>query len=198
MVGSTPGSSGDTVRARMTPKLKVFLAGLAVSLPLDIATKSWIVSNLSYGDRMVVIDGFFYLTHVRNPGAAFSMFATAPEPFRFWFFLIATSIAIVLIFSFFRSLAPGERLSAVALGLILGGAVGNLYDRIRVGEVIDFLHVRLWNGYSWPDFNVADSVIVIGVGLLILELIATEGDERGAPSGSGDSLSADGDPASPA
>lgn len=181
----------------MTPKLKVFLAGLAASLPLDIATKSWIVSNLSYGDRITVIDGFFYLTHVRNPGAAFSMFATAPEPFRFWFFLIATSIAIVLIFSFFRSLAPGDRLSAVALGLILGGAVGNLYDRIRVGEVIDFLHLRLWSGYSWPDFNVADSVIVIGVGLLILELIATEGDQRGAPSGSDESLSADGDPASP-
>jgi len=198
MAGSTRTNSGDTVGSSMTPKLKVFLAGLLASLPLDIATKYWVVSNLSYGDRVEVIDGFFYLTHVRNPGAAFSMFATAPEPFRFWFFLIATSIAIVLIVSFFRNLAPGDRLSAAALGLIMGGAVGNLYDRIRVGEVIDFLHLRLWSGYSWPDFNVADSVIVIGVGLLILELIATEGDQRGAPSGSDAELSSDGDPASPA
>ncbi len=168
----------------MTPKLKVFLAGLLASLPLDIATKHWIANNLAYGDRFPVVEGFFYITHVRNPGAAFSMFATAPEPFRKWFFLIATSIAIVLIFSFYRNLAPGDRLSGLALGLILGGAVGNLYDRLRVGEVIDFLHIRLWAGYSWPDFNVADTAIVIGVGFLILELIASESAERGAPSGS--------------
>ncbi|MAE94513.1 MAG: signal peptidase II [Deltaproteobacteria bacterium] len=168
----------------MTPKLKVFLGGLLLSLPLDIATKQWVVSSLAYGDRVAVVDGFFFLTHVRNPGAAFSMFATAPEPFRKWFFLIATSVAIVLIFSFFRSLTPGDRLSAGALGLILGGAAGNLLDRLRYGEVIDFLHFRLWSGYSWPDFNVADTAIVIGVALLILELIATESAQRGAPSGS--------------
>ncbi len=172
----------------MTPKLKVFLVGLAASLPLDVATKQWIVTNLAYGDRVPVIEGFFYLTHVRNPGAAFSMFATAPEPFRRWFFLIATSLAVVLIFSFYRQLAPRDRLSGVALGLILGGALGNLLDRIRFGEVIDFLHIRLWTGTSWPDFNVADSVIVIGVGLLILELIASEGAERGAPTGSEEAL----------
>jgi len=170
----------------MTPKLKVFLVAVAASLPLDVATKHWVATNLAYGDRVPVVDGFFYLTHVRNPGAAFSMFADAPEPFRRWFFLIATSIALVLIFSFYRQLAPRDRLSAAALGLILGGAVGNLLDRIRFGEVIDFLHVRLWTGYSWPDFNVADSVIVIGVGLLVLELVASEGAQRGSPSGSDD------------
>ena len=170
----------------MTPKLKVFLGGVLVSLPFDIATKQWVVDSLAYGDRLSVVDGFFYLTHVRNPGAAFSMFATAPEPFRKWFFLIATSVALVLIFSFFRSLTPGDRLSAGALGLILGGATGNLLDRLRYGEVIDFLHFRLWSGYSWPDFNVADTAIVIGVALLILELVTTESAQRGAPSGSED------------
>ncbi len=168
----------------MTPKLKMFLAGVIASLPLDVVTKYWVSSGIVYGDRVEVIEGFFYITHVRNPGAAFSMFADAPEPFRQWFFLGATSLAIVLIFSFYRNLTPRDRLSGLALGLILGGALGNLYDRVRVGEVIDFLHVRLWAGYSWPDFNVADSAIVIGVVLLILELIATESAERGAPSGS--------------
>ncbi|MCP5056820.1 MAG: signal peptidase II [bacterium] len=176
----------------MTPKLKVFLVALAASLPLDIVSKHWVVTTLAYGDRIPVVEEFFYLTHVRNPGAAFSMFATAPEPFRRWFFLIATSIALVLIVSFFRQLAPRDRLSGSALGLILGGALGNLLDRIRFGEVIDFLHFRLGTGYSWPDFNIADSAIVIGVGLLILELIASEGAERGAPSGSDE----DGDAAS--
>ena len=72
------------------------------------------------------------------------------------------------------------------LGLILGGAVGNLVDRIFRQEVIDFLHFRLWRGYSWPDFNVADSAIVVGVGLLILDLLASEGEQR-ASSGDGTS-----------
>jgi len=67
------------------------------------------------------------------------------------------------------SAGPGDRLSALALGLILGGAVGNLLDRIFRGEVVDFLHFKLWRGYTWPDFNLADSFIVVGVGLLILE-----------------------------
>jgi signal peptidase II len=89
---------------------------------------------------------------------------------------VVTLIAIGLIISFLRKLSPGERLSAFALGLILGGAVGNLIDRLVHGEVIDFLHIRLWAGYSWPDFNLADSFIVVGVALLVLELFASEGE----------------------
>ena len=94
----------------------------------------------------------------------------------------STLFAIGLIISFFRQLAPGDRLSALALGLILGGAVGNLLDRLRYGEVVDFLHFTLWGGYSWPDFNFADRFIVVGVALLVLELLATEGEiARRAP-----------------
>ena len=162
----------------MTPKLRIFSAVLAVSFALDWITKTWIVKSLGYADRIEVVENFFYITHVRNPGAAFGMLATSPEPFRLTFFIGVTLIAIALIFSFYRRLAPGDRLSALALGLILGGAVGNLYDRIVYTEVIDFLHFRLWSGYSWPDFNLADSFIVVGVGLLVLELLATEGEER--------------------
>ncbi len=169
----------------MMPKTKAFLAALAISLPLDQLTKLAVVRSLTFADRVTVIDGFFYLTHVRNPGSAFGLFASSPEPYRSIFFIGVTSIAILMIFSFYRRLAPGDRLSALALGLVLGGAMGNLIDRIRLGEVVDFLHFRLWGGYSWPDFNLADSFIVVGVALLILELLATEGEQRADPAGTG-------------
>ncbi len=190
----------------MHPKWKVFLASAGLSLSLDQLTKAWVAHSLTYADRISILDGFFYLTHVRNPGAAFSLFASSPEPFRRVFFVGVTLVAIVLIFSFFRRLAPGDRLPALALGLILGGAVGNLIDRVfRDGEVVDFLHFRLWAGYSWPDFNLADSFIVVGVGLLVLELLATEGESRGdpdprgseAPTDSGPSASGDARDAAP-
>lgn len=166
----------------MSPKLKVFAVSALISVVLDLSTKFWISSNLSFADRITVIDGFFYLTHVRNPGAAFSLFATAPEPFRSIFFIGVSLVAIVIIFSFFVRLAPGDRLPALALGTILGGAAGNLHDRIRFGEVVDFLHFRLWSGYSWPDFNIADTCIVLGVSLLIIELLVSEGADRAASS----------------
>jgi signal peptidase II len=165
----------------MVPKAKLFLGALGIALPLDQLTKLWVSSSLTYADQVKVIDGFFYITHVRNPGAAFSLLAESPEPFRRIFFVGVTLLAIVLIISFFRRLAPGDRLAALALGLVLGGAVGNLIDRLRLGEVVDFLHFRLWSGYSWPDFNLADSFIVVGVTLLVLELLAAEGESRAEP-----------------
>lgn len=168
----------------MTPKSRFFFVAFAISLALDQITKTWVVETLAFTDRISVIDGFFYLTHVRNPGAAFSLFADAPAAIRMPFFIITTLIAIVLIVSFFRKLSPGDRLSALALGLILGGATGNLIDRLVYGEVVDFLHLRLWTGYSWPDFNVADSSIVIGVALLVVELFASEGESLSDPPGS--------------
>jgi signal peptidase II len=159
----------------MTPKLRIGLLAFALSLGLDLLTKRLIEAHLHFGDKREVIEGFFYLTHVRNPGAAFGLFATAPATVRLLLFIGISIVAIGIVFSFFRKLAPGDRLSALALGLILGGALGNLIDRIRYGEVVDFLQFRVWKGYAWPDFNVADSSIVIGVGILVLELLATEG-----------------------
>ena len=162
----------------MAPKFRIGLTVFFISLALDILTKYLVVSNLTYADRIPVIEGFFYLTHVRNTGAAFGLFADAPVGIRLSFFIGISVVAIGIIFSFFRKLAPGDRLAALALGLILGGAIGNLIDRVRFKEVVDFLHFRLWGGYSWPDFNVADSCIVVGVGVLVLELLATEGETR--------------------
>jgi signal peptidase II len=162
----------------MSPKFRVGLTALAISLPLDQLTKILVDTHLTYADRIPVIEGFFYLTHVRNPGAAFGLFADGDPVYRLTFFIGVSIVAILIILSFFRQIAPGDRLSALALGLILGGAGGNLIDRIFRGEVVDFLHFRLWGGYSWPDFNLADSFIVVGVGMLVLELLATEGEKR--------------------
>jgi signal peptidase II len=106
------------------------------------------------------------------------MFASSPAALRLTFFIGFTLVAIGLIISFLRKLAPRDRFAALSLGLILSGAVGNLLDRVRHGEVVDFLHFILPGGYIWPDFNVADSLIVVGVIFLVLELFAVEGEAR--------------------
>jgi len=170
----------------MALKYRVALIVFVIALGLDAASKHAIDQNLSYADRVSVVEGFFYLTHVRNTGAAFGLFRDAPASIRLTFFIGIAIVALGIIGQFLYRLAPGDRLSSLALGLILGGAVGNLYDRIRLGEVIDFLHFDLWGGYSWPDFNLADTWIVVGVGLLVLELLASEGEER-AGAGSAES-----------
>jgi signal peptidase II len=163
----------------ISAKAKAFGITSAILLLLDYTSKEWVLTNLSFADRIEVIDGFFYITHVRNPGAAFSLFADAPERLRMFFFVGISLLAVGIIASFYRQLAPGDRLPAFALGSILGGAGGNLTDRVfRGGEVVDFLHFRLWSGYSWPDFNLADTFIVVGVALLILELLVSEGQDR--------------------
>jgi len=164
-------------------KLRVFWPTALLCVLSDQATKIWVDTNLSFADRIPVVEGFFYITHVRNPGAAFSLFAGVDATIRLTFFIGVSIVAIGIISSFYRKLAPGDRLSALALGLILGGALGNLIDRVTRGEVVDFLHFRLWSGYSWPDFNLADTFIVVGVGFLVLELLATEGESRAPTDG---------------
>ena len=172
----------------MTPKFRIAIGAFLSVLVLDLATKIAIDTHLSYSDNISVIPGFFYLTHVRNTGAAFGLFSDAPQVYRLTFFISISLIAVGIIIAFYRNLSPGDRLAALALGLILGGAIGNLIDRIFRQEVIDFLHFRLWRGYSWPDFNVADSAIVVGVGFLVLELLARESEQR-VSDGDGESSS---------
>lgn len=167
----------------MTPKAKLFWPAFVLSFAADMASKLWIDASLTFADRIPVIEGFFYITHVRNPGAAFGLFNSAPAALRLTAFIAITLVAIAMILSFYHKLAPGDRLSALSLGLILGGAGGNLVDRVFRGEVVDFLHFRLWGGYQWPDFNLADSFIVVGVALLVIELLASEGEIRNDPAG---------------
>ncbi|MBW2382343.1 MAG: signal peptidase II [Deltaproteobacteria bacterium] len=168
----------------MTPKLRYLLGAFLLALPADQLTKLWVSANVpveSFADRITVVDGFFYITHARNPGAAFGLLVDWPWAWRITLFSVVAAIAVFVVLSFFRSLAPGDRFNASALGLIMGGALGNLIDRLTRGEVIDFLHFRLWGNRSWPDFNLADSFLVVGVAALMLELLASEAESRAKP-----------------
>lgn len=154
--------------------LRFFLPTFLITLVIDQLTKTWIVDRFAYGERLIVIEGFFNLTHVRNPGGAFSFLATMPEQLRQVFFLGTGCLAIGLLAIFLWKLEPGQWLSATAIGAVLGGAIGNLTDRVLYGEVIDFLDFRLIGGYVWPTFNMADCWIVVGVGVLMVEMFFEE------------------------
>lgn len=184
----------ESERRAVSPKLKTLLVAVVSVLVLDQSTKAWVASRITPGsmvDAIPVIDGFFYITHARNPGAAFGLLLDWPWEWRLAVFIGVAVLAFTVIVSFYRGLAPGERFNALALGLILGGSLGNLTDRLVRGEVIDFLHFRLWGGFAWPDFNVADSCIVVGVTALIIELLATEGASRAAQEGASESAATD-------
>src|SRR5579875_3099282 len=137
----------------------------------DRLSKLWIVAHIPSGHAIPVIPHVFRLTHVLNTGAAFSLFEGARNPFLVRYALITFSIlaAIAVLTMLWRT---GRRLttSTVAFALILGGALGNLYDRIHLHFVVDFLEVHIVH-YHWPDFNIADSAIVIGACLLLLEAL---------------------------
>ena len=159
----------------------LWIAIVALSIVLlDQVTKLWIAASMRLHQSTPVIEGFFNLTYVRNTGAAFSMFADHAAGFRVPFFVVASLVAVVVIVSFVRHIPASQKLALAGCAFVLGGAVGNLIDRIFRGEVVDFLHFKLWRGYTWPDFNLADSFIVVGVALLIVELLASEGEDRAA------------------
>ncbi len=147
-----------------------FIIITTVTVLLDQVTKYLVLKEMRLGQSIPVIDGVFNFTFVMNPGAAFGMLSTLSERFRVPFFLGVSLIAIVLVLFFYFQRARGNRLLQVGLALVLGGAVGNLIDRIRFGEVVDFLDVY-YGAYHWPAFNIADSAISIGVGLLILDAV---------------------------
>ena len=143
-----------------------------VVLVLDQLTKAWALQALMPGRPVPVIDGFFSLTLVTNPGLAFGMLSTTPAGWRWVVALLSIGALTVLAVVGLRMLPGGGRLTPLALGLIFGGAVGNLIDRGRFGAVVDFLDFY-WRGYHWPAFNVADSAISVGVALLALRMLTT-------------------------
>ena len=154
----------------MTLKYRLFGLTFVVGLLLDQWTKLSIVDHFYYGERLAVIPGLFDLTHVRNPGGAFSLFADGPFEWRMFFFVGATLLAIVLLTVFLVRHEGKDRLIPLSLGLVMAGAVGNMIDRLAYGEVIDFIDVHLWSGYTWPTFNIADGAIVLGVGFLLFDV----------------------------
>lgn len=153
----------------MAPKTRWFVSAAVVALVLDQVTKRWIVARLRYGEVEPVLPGWFDLTYVENPGGAFSLFAGADPAFRSVFFLGMGLLALVMLGVFFRQLEREAWGTALALGAVLGGALGNLVDRVLHGAVIDWIDVHLTATYTWPTFNVADSCIVVGVLLLLAE-----------------------------
>jgi signal peptidase II len=135
---------------------------------LDQVTKYIVEKQVRLFEVITVIPGFFNITHVRNKGAAFSLFASSPMVFRSLFFIAVSIIAVVVLVFLIRK--TNERLQVAAFSLIAGGAVGNLIDRIRYGEVVDFIQWYV-KSYYWPSFNVADSAITVGVVLLAYDML---------------------------
>lgn len=135
---------------------------------LDQVTKALIQKRLLLGEGRWVWDGIFMISHVRNPGVAFGMLADLGLAWRAPFFVVTVAAAVWLLVTVYRQ-AGHLLLGRLALGLIIGGAVGNNIDRVRFGGVTDFLDFWIWT-YHWPTFNVADSGITCGVGLLLFAL----------------------------
>lgn len=135
---------------------------------LDQVTKAYILHTMRLYESIPIIPGYFNLTYIRNPGAAFGILATSSGAFRLVFFFITSVFALGLLGTIFYRLHPQDIWGQVTVSSIFGGAIGNLLDRVRYGEVIDFLDFSI-KGYHWPAFNVADSAISVGViSLLIL------------------------------
>lgn len=146
-------------------KYRVFTLTVVISLMLDQWSKIYIDNNFALSESKLLITNFFHLTYVRNPGAAFGIFAD--NAIRVPFFITISSIATLAILWYVRRIASEKHWQLLALGLILSGALGNLIDRIRLGEVIDFLDVH-WYNYHWPAFNIADSAICVGVTIMLI------------------------------
>jgi len=155
----------------MKSKYLILLLLTPLVLVIDQLTKVYIDRSMKLYQSIPVVDGLFSITYLRNKGAAFSFLADAS--WRLPFFILVSIIAVVAILVAFGKLRDDQRLASVSLSLILSGAVGNLIDRVRLGEVIDFLDVY-WRSHHWPAFNVADSAICVGVALLAIDMFQEE------------------------
>lgn len=164
-MGRDPRKANPPAQRSEFGKYVLVSAIALVIVVFDQATKIWIDSTMRLYESIPIIDGF-NLTYVRNTGAAFSMLADMSETYRVPFFLVVAAIAIIGIFFFVRSTPTAQTVVLVACGFVLGGAVGNVIDRVAYGSVIDFLDVY-YGSWHWPAFNVADSFISIGVILLL-------------------------------
>jgi signal peptidase II len=151
---------------------RVWLLVLSVFIvAADRITKWLAATRIEVGSNIQVIPHIFAISHVENPGAAFSLFNDSSSPARVrWLLLVFSLLAAVAVLVALLKLGRRITPTAVALALILGGALGNAYDRLRFGYVIDFLEVHIIH-YHWPDFNVADSAIVVGGILLVFDAL---------------------------
>jgi len=160
----------------MKPRYTLFTILTIVGLVLDQATKLYIDRGMRLFDSIPVVTNFFHITYVRNRGAAFSFLSDAS--WRLPFFIGISVVAAIAILVAFHKLRDDQKLAQVSLAMIFSGAIGNLIDRLRLGEVIDFLDVH-WYQHHWPAFNVADSLICVGVFLLALDMLLEDRRSKG-------------------
>jgi signal peptidase II len=154
--------------------LLIFCFGI---LLLDQWTKHLIVQRLPLYQKVEVVQGFFNIIHVRNTGGAFGIFGGEKGGLGSILFVVVSLMAIGVILFLFIKIKEDEKILALSFSLVLSGAIGNLIDRLRYGEVVDFLDFHL-STYHWPAFNVADSAICIGIGLMALELLIRDSRRR--------------------
>jgi len=162
--------------------LRKFAVPLASALLLgaaDQATKVWAVRNLPLYEPREIVQGFFGLVHVRNTGVAFSLLSSLDHRWVHPFLILATVLAMGAVLAYIAYL-PCRGAAPVGLGLILGGAIGNLIDRARLGYVVDFLDLY-WRNHHWPTFNVADIGISAGVVLLVIDMVFSPKEPADAP-----------------
>ncbi len=149
---------------------KYFFLIAAIVLLLDRIAKWSVATNIPLHDSVVVIPGFFHLTHVQNTGAAFGLFADSSAQWKVGALVSFSVIALVIVSALLWKHSHSLSTTTIGLSLILGGATGNLWDRMVSGHVVDFLDFYV-GSYHWPAFNVADSAIVIGAILLVSEIV---------------------------
>ena len=153
-------------------RLYHLLIALAV-FTLDQITKAMVEANIPLHEARTVIPGFLVLTHAKNRGAAFGIFADAPSQGRLMLVVFLSVMALAVVVTMLWRSHPGAKRTGMGLALILGGAVGNLFDRLVHGSVVDFAEFFAGN-YHFPAFNVADSAIVVGAGLLLMDMMMSQ------------------------
>jgi len=154
----------------VNPKYRLASIISSVVFILDQVTKILVHNLMHLHQSIEIVPNFIHLTYIRNTGAAFGFLSGNRSTLRVVFFLIVSAIAIGCIAYLFKNIHPNRKVQTASLSLILGGAVGNLIDRLRLGEVIDFIDFH-WYDLHWPAFNVADAAITIGVILLFMQMI---------------------------
>lgn len=146
----------------LTGKYRLLLAVAMLAVILDQVGKYLIIAHVDMYETITVIPGFFNIVHVRNPGAAFGLFANQAPMIRNIVLISASVVAMVVILYLFHQTPATYPLLSAGFAMILGGAAGNLIDRIRWGRVVDFLDLHL-GSFHWPAFNIADSSISVGI-----------------------------------
>ncbi len=156
-------------------KYHIIIAGLVVLL--DRMSKWLIAQKISLHDSIDVVPGFFRLTHVQNQGAAFGLFSESPSEWKVGMLILFSVAALAVVSALLWKNGNAMNATAIALSLVFGGALGNLWDRVSSGRVIDFLDIYL-GSHHWPAFNVADSAIVVGALLLLSEIFLAPQEEK--------------------